>query len=264
MGTLSSPLIHMQYTEVSFCFSFEEEYLQDMFYQGLCDLGFESFMDDKAYIQTALLDEEAVRQYAAENGQTVISFKDCPDENWNATWEAEHPVEDLPLGVRITPHCAFGAGHHETTGMMIEALLENGETDSLRGRNVLDMGCGTGVLAIFAKKLGASEVVAVDIDDKSVVNTLENAELNGVNLDVRLGSEIPEGNYNLILANIHRNVLLSMMADFGRTLLPGGDLFLSGFYEEDIPPLLESAAEQGLWHVQTRERGEWRMLHLQR
>lgn len=258
----------MRYTEVTFHKPFHDDYLDEIWMQGLADIGFESFMDDKAYIQSHLYDEEALRAYARTFIYTyaceAITFEalDCPDENWNATWEAEHPVEELPMGVRIVPHCAFGAGHHETTSMMVEALLAL-SPDCLEGAEVLDMGCGTGVLGIFAAKLGA-KVLAVDIDDKSVVNTQENAALNGVSLDARLGSEVPAGRYDLILANIHRNILIAMMHDFAASLQPGGQLWLSGFYAEDVVPILQEAARYGLHLSAHHTKGDWQMLKLKK
>ena len=125
----------MQYIEVLFDFDFQEEYQRDLFVQGLADLGFESFTDDAAYLPANLFDEQALRAYASENSQTIRSISEVPDQNWNAAWEAEHPVQELPLGVCITPHCAFGAGYHETTSMMIDALL----TRDLSRLTVLDM-----------------------------------------------------------------------------------------------------------------------------
>ena len=250
----------MQYIEVLFGFEFQEEYQRDLFVQGLADLGFESFTDDAAYIPANLFDEQALRAYASENCQTIRSISEVPDQNWNAAWEAEHPVQELPLGVCITPHCAFGAGYHETTSMMIDALL----TRDLSGQTVLDMGCGTGVLGIFAKKCGAEQVVAVDIDDKSVANTLENAQANHVLLDVRLGDTPPEGNYDLILANIHRNILLAQMPDYSRFLKEGGELWLSGFYETDCAAIISEASRYGLETIDKKERGEWRWLAMKK
>lgn len=251
----------MQYTEVKFAYSFSEEYQMDLFLQGLGDLGFESFTDDAAYIQTDMLDEDILRRFAIEQGQTIVSIEAIPDQNWNAEWEAEHPIEELPMGVRIIPHCAFGAGHHETTGMMIDALMA---CPRITHSEVLDMGCGTGVLGIFAARLGAKHVTAVDIDDHSVSNTQENALLNDVQLDVYLSSVPPQGVYDLILANIHRNILLAQMEDYARYLKPGGMLWLSGFYEEDIPPLTEAAAKHGIILTATHARGDWRMIELEK
>ena len=145
--------------------------------------------------------------------------------------------------------------------MMIEALLEAKEQGLfLTERHVLDMGCGTGVLGIMAKKCGATSVVAVDIDDKSVANTMENAEANNVTLDVRLGSTPPDGAYDLILANIHRNILVEHMPAYAKSLQQGGELWLSGFYAEDIPYLQQAAEAAGLQHIETKERGDWRWL----
>ena len=244
-----------------------EEWQRDVLSQALADMGFDSFEQDgemlRAYVpsdqnsevRSQISDFRELAEVIAENGARLVSFEACADENWNALWESEHAVEELPMGVRIVPHCAFGAGHHETTAMMINRLM--GLADE---RVVLDMGTGTGVLGIMAAKLGAKNVVAVDIDENSVKNARENAEANGVTIDVRLGSNVPEGAYSLIMANIHRNILLAQMADYARTLIHGGELWLSGFYEADCPPLIAAAAAQGLQHTGTRENGEWRML----
>jgi ribosomal protein L11 methyltransferase len=256
----------MQYSVVHLTYSFAEEWEQDLLEQSLCDIGFEVFDGADAYIQTAVLEEnqEALQALIADTeGVALLGIEACEDINWNATWEAEHEIVELPMGVRITPHCAFGAGHHETTSMMIEALLEAKEQGLfLTERHVLDMGCGTGVLGIMAKKCGATSVVAVDIDDKSVTNTLENAGANGVTLDVRLGSTPPDGAYDLILANIHRNILVEHMPMYAKTLKDGGELWLSGFYAEDIPHLAKAAEAVGLHHVETRNTNEWQWLRL--
>lgn len=258
---------------------FAEEWQKDLFDQQLCDLGVDTIDSGSApeqggadyYIPSDLWQQHQgeIREYLS-SFNFPFSVSEVPDENWNAVWESEHPVQELPMGVRIVPHCAFGAGYHETTSMMIEQLLE---TD-LTGKSVLDNGCGTGVLGIFAKKRGAEEVTAVDIDDKSVENTLENAALNGVRIDARLGdlstfdfrpSALSEAvfrlsSFDLILSNIHRNVLLAQMQTYAQLLTHGGELWISGFYETDCPALLAAAEEQGLHHLATREKGEWRMM----
>ena len=246
----------MQYVEVIFDYDFREEYLYDLFVQGLADMGFESFTDDAAYVPANRFNEQAVRTFAEENGQTIRSISCIDDQNWNAVWEAEHPVMKLPLGVRITPHCAFGAGYHETTSMMIDELLKH----DLSEKTVLDMGCGTGVLGIFAAKQGAKHVVAVDIDDKAVNNTLENAASNNVSLNVRLADTPPEGQYDLVLANIHRNILIAQMADYSRFMKQGGGLWLSGFYESDCEAIISEAYRYGFETVDKKERGDWRWL----
>lgn len=273
----------MQYTKVTFSYSFEETFLEDILLQGLGDLGFETFDGKEAYIQTEQFSQEALNHFLFDfNAQysaiaSVTAIEDVPDQNWNAGWEAEHPMEELPDGVKIIPHCAFGAGHHETTGMLIEHIMQlrdiyqEGENEYIKNHpdetpllpfeeeTVLDNGCGTGVLGIYAAKYGAT-VTAVDIDDKSVANTLENAELNGVTIDARLGNVPPEGEYSLILSNIHRNILLEQMPLYAKYLMPGGLLFLSGFYEADVKPLVEAAEAAGLQWEETDSRGDWYML----
>ena len=254
----------MQYSVVHLNYSFTEDWQQELLEQELGDLGFEVFDGSDAYIQTAVLDDnnEAIQALLSEaEGVTLLSIEQCEDINWNAAWEAEHEIIELPLGVRITPHCAFGAGHHETTSMMIEALLQ-AQADGVFAHptTVLDLGCGTGVLGIMAKKCGATDVVAVDIDDKSVANAHENAMANHTTLDIRLGSTPPDGPFDLILANIHRNILIQHMPAYARNLTANGQLWLSGFYAEDIPYLVAAAEEEALYLTHTHTRGEWQML----
>lgn len=256
----------MQYTVAHLSYSFSEEWEQELFEQAMCDMGFDVFDGADAYIQTAVLEKQlsAIEQYIADTqGVELLQWEQCPDENWNAQWETEHECMELPLGVRITPHCAFGAGHHETTSMMIEALLEATD-DFTTNTTVLDMGCGTGVLGIMAKKCGVGHVVAIDIDDKSVANTLENAADNGVELDVRLADKPAQGAYDLIMANIHRNILINHMPQYAEYLKENGQLWLSGFYAEDIPHLLQAAATYNIQLVDTQQRGEWCMLKLKK
>ena len=245
---------------------FAEEWQKDLFDQELCDLGVDTIDGEEYYIPSDLWEQnqEALQAHISEtSGATLLSVNEVADQNWNAVWEAEHPIQELPLGVKIIPHCAFGAGHHETTSMMIEALIENAQMV-----NVLDNGCGTGVLGIFAKKLGAAHVLAIDIDDKSVTNTLVNAALNDVEIDARLGDlsnpsplrgELERG-FGLILANIHRNILLAQMPLYARYLADGGEVWMSGFYETDCAVLEEEAKKNGLQVIEVRENGEWRLM----
>ena len=235
---------------------FAEEWQREVFDQQLCDLGVETIDGNDYYIQSEVLKEN---RSAITNFLSSFSFHfsidECPDENWNAVWESEHPIQELPLGIRIIPHCAFGAGHHETTSMMINALLSS----DLSGKNVLDHGTGTGVLAIFAKRLGAKQVVAIDIDDKSVENAKENAALNYVEIEVKLGTK-PEGFFDLILANIHRNILIENMPAYAKSLVAGGEIWLSGFYENDCPVLQAAAEAEGLTITDVLANGEWRLM----
>ncbi len=250
----------MQYSVAHWTYGFKEEWEQAVFEQRLADMGFDCFDGEDAYIQTALLDRQAIEQVAAETaGVELVGIDDCPDENWNATWEAEHPAMELPLGVTIVPHCAFGAGYHETTAMMIDSLL----THHFKPHSiVLDNGCGTGVLGIMALKRGAEQVIAVDIDEHSVTNAQENAERNGVTMDVRLGDTPPAGRYDLIVSNIHRNILLAQMDSYSRYLAPDGEVWLSGFYAADIPALEAAAKAVGLAIKKQQQNGEWIQLQL--
>lgn len=255
---------------------FAEEWQKEVFDQKLCDLGVDTIDGNDYYIQSdvwetnrsAISDQLSV--FLSHKGNDSFSFQysveECEDENWNATWEAEHPMQELPLGIKIIPHCAFGAGHHETTSMMIDCLQQSAVSFQQSAfRNVLDHGTGTGVLAIFAKKLGAEHVVAIDIDEKSVENAKENAVLNNVEIDVRLGSTPPKNeHFDLILANIHRNILLANMHAYAVALQPEGQLWLSGFYEDDCEALQVAAEQEGLLLTATKSNGEWYLLQFVR
>lgn len=256
----------MRYHVLHIKTDFAEEWQADVFNQQICELGVDTidagdyYIPSETWTQNA---DEIEALCAATEGVTLMDAEACPDENWNAAWEAEHPMQELPLGVRIIPHCAFGAGHHETTSMIINTLLSAHLTD----KNVLDHGTGTGVLAIFAKKMGARYVLAIDIDDKSVENAKENAALNNVDIDVRLGGDLSAlpfreqlGSFHLILANIHRNILLANMPAYAAHLNNGGELWLSGFYETDVPALQSPAEKNGLTLIDVLANGEWRLM----
>lgn len=240
---------------------FDEEWQKELFDQTLCDLGVDTIDGNDYYIPSEVLEAQstAITDYLSSH-HFPFTIEACPDENWNATWEAEHPMQELPMGIRIIPHCAFGAGHHETTSMMIESLINFKSQISNSQCKVLDHGTGTGVLAIFAKRLGAAQVVAVDIDEKSVTNAQENAALNAVEIEVLLGDSVPEGQYDLILANIHRNILLVNMQAYAAHLLNNGELWISGFYEDDCAALQAAAESEGLSLIEVLARNEWRMM----
>ena len=278
----------MQYSVAHFQTSFAEQWQADIFAQALCDIGFDTIDGSDAYIPTAHLDIPSLQALVTQTeGVSLLSVEECPDENWNAVWESEHAAEQLPMDVVIIPHCAFGAGHHETTGMMIDALMER----DLSGCRVLDNGCGTGVLGIFAAKRGADSVIAIDIDDKSVENTRENAARNGVEIETKQGtletladdfgrrhltgdagvSPAVNGQFvncqivqytppfDLILSNIHRNILLSQLPLYARLTK---EVWLSGFYEDDAPALIAAAEKVGLHVVGHNQRNGWSMLQL--
>ena len=259
----------------------------------IADLGFDSFTVEEPFLNAFIPKE----QFSEPNLKTVLSAFDGADfrvshtvelvkeQNWNAAWESDfEPVvvggevtvkatyhKDLPrtrYNIVIDPQMSFGSGHHQTTTMMVEQLLE--ERKALKGKALLDMGCGTGILAIVAAKLGAAVPVhAVDIDPICVRSTKANARRNRVphKLITVLGdaSVLIRGQYDYILANINRNILLADMASYVRALKPqGGRIFLSGFYTADIPMLLEKAASLGLSEVSRRSRDDWALLVLKK
>jgi len=259
----------------------------------IADLGFDSFTVEAPFLNAYIPQE----QFSEPMLKTMLSAFDSADfqvshtvelvkeQNWNAVWESSfEPVvvgeevtvkaiyhKDLPktrYNIVIDPQMSFGSGHHQTTSMIIEQLLE--DRKSLRGKAVLDMGTGTGILAILAAKLGAAVPVhAVDIDPRCVLSARANARRNRVphKLIVVHGdaSVLIRGQYDWILANINRNILLADMTTYVRALKPqGGRILLSGFYTADIPMLLEKAASLGLHEVARRTRDDWALLVLEK
>ena len=257
------------------------------------ELGFDSFTVEDPFLNAYIPKE----QFSEPNLKTLLSAFDSAEfrlshavelvkeQNWNAAWESDfEPVvvggevtvratyhKDLPrtrINVVIDPQMSFGSGHHQTTTMMIEQLLEDRKL--LKGKALLDMGCGTGILAIVAAKLGAGVPVhAVDIDPRCCRSTVANARRNRIphKLITVCGdaSVLIRGQYDIILANINRNILLADMASYVRALKPqGGRILLSGFYTADIPMLLEKAASLDLAEVSRRTRDDWALLVLQK
>lgn len=252
------------------------------------EVGYESFMDSDdgiiGYIQQENYSEPHVRELIASFpiADVTITYntEEIPDQDWNETWEAEgfepivvdgkvtiydaHHVEDAeqfssPIQIGIQARNAFGTGNHETTRMIVSTLLEL----PLTGRRVLDCGCGTGILGITAVKCGAASVVAYDIDEFSSDNARHNAVLNGVGeqIDVLLGNanvlSHVEGIFDVVLANINRNVLLQDMEAFHNVMASGASLVLSGFYTEDAPMLLQKAETLGLHEVSRKVDNNW-------
>ncbi|MCR5179740.1 MAG: 50S ribosomal protein L11 methyltransferase [Bacteroidaceae bacterium] len=298
----------MKYYELSITITPNSEAAGDVLAALLAEAGFETFVPtdsgQKAYIQQSLFEAAAIEDalntltsYLPDTSATY-TCSEMPDENWNATWEAEHHFEpiSLPDGqqVQIIPRQAFGSGEHATTRLMLSLLASFGEP-SLQGVDspsapltdcqlAIDAGCGTGVLGIAAMKLGAQLVIAYDIDGWSVRNALDNFALNGLSArevpsfmqaipgesprcflaegDARVLSQAPLA--DLLMANINRNILLSDLPIFAAHLRPGGHLLLSGFFKEDIAPLVERATSLGLHLIRTSADGEWRALELKK
>ena len=252
------------------------EPFRDVFIAQLGELGFESFSDTDegflAYVDKAHFHEETAADALQWEGvQVSYSFKEIEQVNWNEEWEKNFspievdgqvyiraPFHETKAGFEYTmliePKMSLGTGHHQTTHMMIQWLLEHPTQDM----EVLDMGCGTGILGILAGMRGASKVHGIDVDTWCIENTLENAARNGVTMTARQGGvEVLTGEYDLILANINLNVLLADVEQYARALRVGGLIFFSGFYERDVPTLRAKAEEVGLRFEGTKERDQW-------
>lgn len=263
-------------------FSFRVEPLQpgcEILIAQLGAIGFESFVETQvgvdAYIPSPDFNENLLEQVQIlDSSEFQISYdrKEIEQVNWNEEWEKNfqpilvdntcsvrapfHPKPNARYDIVIEPKMSFGTGHHATTYLMIKFLLE---TD-LQGKDVLDMGCGTGVLGILAELKGASKITAIDIDNWSYLNALENAERNGcTRMQVfEGGAELLDGSkFDVIIANINRNILLEDMKVYAESLDNGSELFLSGFYREDIPAIEEECERYGLNFVTYKERENW-------
>ncbi|XOV92519.1 MAG: 50S ribosomal protein L11 methyltransferase [Bacteroidota bacterium] len=246
----------------------------------LSQIQFDSFEETKEGLSAAcdesVWDEKEATQILNKYG-VEYNIAIVPQVNWNEEWEKHYdPVKvgdqifigatfhTFPSGykyyLRINPKMSFGTGHHATTSQVLEAQLEVDH----QNKRVLDVGCGTGVLSILASQLGAAHITAIDIDEWCIENSLENFALNQCkNIDLRL-SEIDEIQkakpFDIILANINRNVLLEQMADYAARLVAGGYLLMSGFYREDVEALIKSAETNGLYLVFERSRDKWAIL----
>ena len=252
------------------------------------EAGFESFETEGdtlvGYVQEALFDkealDEALSQFPIEGVSVSYTLHDVEDKDWNADWENNgfepididgrcvihdtlHPTSEHPdvMDVVIDAKMAFGTGCHATTRMMVRALLDL----DLGGKRVLDCGCGTGILGIVAAKAGAAEVVGYDIDEWSVENTRHNARLNNVdNLealtgDIKVLSHV-DGLFDVVVANINRNILLNDMSELREVMASDGMLIISGFYESDAGQLIACAQGLGLSVITTSSVGDWASL----
>ena len=273
----------MNYTELSVHVSPKDEG-SDILIAELSDIGFESFVESdegfKAYIRAEELDPEHMQ--GIFSGYEKIfkisySLQEIPQENWNKEWESNFqpievdgkcyiraPFHDPKPGflydVIIEPKMSFGTGHHDTTQLMIRQLM----LLNVKNRSLLDMGCGTGVSAIVASMLGADPITAVDVDQWSYENTLENLEKNNINnVLVHKGDAqiLEDKSFHVILANINRNVLLADLPVYARSLEKGGELLLSGFFETDIAELRPAAEKLGLKYEGVKASNQWSMLH---
>ncbi|SFI67972.1 ribosomal protein L11 methyltransferase [Kaistella treverensis] len=251
----------------------------------LIEVGFDSFTEEHdgilAYIQADLFQEDALHELQLlQNPEVQISytFQEMPNINWNEEWEKNfspinienqvsiraefHENQNLPHEIIIQPKMSFGTGHHATTYLMIQQMLDM----DFQNKTVLDMGCGTSVLAIFAKLRGAGKTMAIDIDEWSVENSKENAERNNVELEISQGTAENLGSekFDIILANINRNILISDIPTYVSVLNPGGQLLLSGLCFFDVDDILEVCTAQNLNLKKKIQREEWVSLLLEK
>ena len=251
----------------------------DMLTTMLAEIGFDSFMDEdyalKAYCSTDSRDDMAVESLLLDPAFTdlrLLKVEEMPDKDWNELWEASYqpvvvnercrvrapfhePDPSFEFDLVIEPKMSFGTANHETTAQIIQLMLE---TD-FQGKEVLDMGSGTAVLAILAKKLGAGHTVAIDNDEWAYRNAFTNVDLNGVSdIDIILGDALSiQGQYDVVLANINRNILLRDMHYYVEAMKPGAHIFFSGFYSEDLEHIKGEAERLGLHYERHLTRNNW-------
>ena len=269
-------------------FDFKIEPLQpwgDILMAELIEIGFDSFTEEihgiLGYVQSDLFKEEDLKSlplFQNENVKIEYSYKEMPNINWNEEWEKNFSpinIDDKVLiraefhdsvegmhEIVIQPKMSFGTGHHPTTHLMVQQMMDI----DFAGKKVLDMGCGTSVLAIYAKQLGAGDTKAIDIDEWSVENSKENAVRNSVKLDIEQGTadNLGKDKYDVILANINRNILISDIPSYVSVLNDGGKLLLSGLCFFDVDDILEVCKENNLELTKKLQREEWVSLLLQK
>ena len=269
-------------------FNFKIEPLQpwnEILMAELIEIGFDSFTEEHdgilAYIQKETFKEDELKEvHLLQNPEIKISytFQEMPNINWNEEWEKNfspinvedkvsiraefHGNQNLPHEIIIQPKMSFGTGHHATTYLMIQQMLDM----NFENKTVLDMGCGTSVLAIFAKQQGAGKTVAIDIDEWSVENSIENAARNSVELEISQGTaeNLGSENFDIILANINRNILISDIPTYVSVLNSGGQLLLSGLCFFDVDDILEVCTAQNLTLQKKLQREEWVSLLLEK
>ncbi len=270
----------MNYHELLFTLNAGEDYHKDLLINELAEIGFDTFEETetgfKAYIASDLFDQQLTNE-RLETYRSMCSFSYeitlIPQKNWNQVWESNfepiqirdqvyvratfHPERpEFPYEIVIDPKMAFGTGHHETTSMMMDLMLDA----KFAGKKVLDMGCGTGILAILSGKLGANDITAIDFDPVCYESTIENSVLNGVKIKTICGSKeaIPQEKFDIILANINRNILLDQMQRYGEALHSPGEIYFSGFYEStDLDMIRQAATSQGLKYISHQLTKDW-------
>ena len=278
----------MKYLEFAFHTTPCTEVVNDVLSAVLGEVGFESFVEQAdgiaAYIQKDLYSENALKEALAyfplPDTQVEYTYQEAEDKDWNEEWEKNffqpiiigdrcvihstfhHDIPQAEYDIVINPQMAFGTGHHETTSLIIGELLDN----NLQGKSLLDMGCGTSILAILARMRGAVPCTAIDIDEWCVRNSIENIELNQVtDITVEQGDAAAlagKGPFDIVIANINRNILLNDMKQYIACMHPGSELYMSGFYVDDIPVIREEAERNGLSFVHHKEKNRWAAVRL--
>lgn len=271
----------MEYKKVAFSFRAIQEYQQDILIAELADIGFDTFEDTTdgfdAFIVATAFNETSLNEVLMGFGdelQYTFLISDIEPQNWNEEWEKNfspliinedcyvratfHDHEpQYKYEIVIDPKMAFGTGHHQTTTMMMLYILETDVKDKI----VLDMGAGTGILGILAAKRGASAIVAIDNDDVCYLSAIENAALNEIeNLTSLCGSKetIPNTEFDIILANINRNILLDQIESYASVLRTEGTIFFSGFYEQpDLQMIKDHCAKFSLLYVDHKKINDW-------
>lgn len=269
-------------------FTFKIEPLQpwnEILMAELIEVGFDSFTEEHdgilGYIQKDLFSESSLQNVSLLTHPEVeisYTYSEMPNINWNEEWEKNfspiniedqvsiraefHENQNLPHEIIIQPKMSFGTGHHATTYLMIQQMLDM----DFESKTVLDMGCGTSVLAIFAKQQGAGKTVAIDIDEWSVENSIENAARNKVELEISQGTadNLGSENFDIILANINRNILISDIPTYVSILNNGGQLLLSGLCFFDVDDILEVCTVEKLTLTKKIQREEWVSLLLEK
>lgn len=275
-------ILVMNYVAIRIAIDADKAFQSDILSELLGEIGFESFTFEEgiftAYIPQSQFDREAVTQAISDFPialPTQFTHEYIEGKNWNEEWEKNYfqPIiiadkcvihstfhKEIPQAeydILIDPKMAFGTGHHETTSLILAELLEI----ELKGKSLLDMGCGTAVLAILAAMKGASPIKAIDIDEWAYQNALENIKLNQTTqIAVELGGAErlrKEEQFDIILANINRNILLQDMSHYVDSMHKGSILYMSGFYEDDIPVIREKAEALGLHFVHFKKKNKW-------
>mgnify|MGYP003574950559 CR=1 FL=1 len=270
----------MDYLKLTFAFGEIEEYQKDLLIAELADIGFETFEDTTngfdAFVQQSLFEEGQLKTLLSENETLNASYQieKVVSENWNKEWESNfspliisddcyvratfHEAQpQYQYEIVIDPKMSFGTGHHQTTTMIMQYILETDFSDT----KVLDMGAGTAILGILAAKRGAKEIVAIDYDEVCYESAIENAKLNDIdNLTSLHGSKeaIPNQTFDIILANINRNILLDQIESYAAVLKNQGTIFFSGFYETPDLDIIKSHCEKfGLTYLNHKKINEW-------